>query len=168
MGVNRQSQNDDVAALLEGLTALAVRHLTVRDISFTAALTLGRLSRGGPTRLTVLATEEGVSQPSMTQLVQRLEKQGLVRRVRCPDDGRAVLVSITDTGRDRVAERRDKRLDRLYELLATLPAGERDTLFSAARMAMPALERLLDTAVRTQWPAATVPAGETSPSSPAA
>lgn len=152
MGANHQSQSD-VAALLEGLTALAVRHLTVRDISFTAALTLSRLSRGGPARLTVLAAEEGVSQPSMTQLVQRLEKQGLVSRVRCPEDGRAVLVSVTDAGRARVEERRGTRLERLHGLLSTLPDEERDTLVSAARMAMPALERLLETAVRTQWPA---------------
>ncbi|OON77266.1 MarR family winged helix-turn-helix transcriptional regulator [Streptomyces tsukubensis] len=152
MDVNGQNW-DDVAALLEGLTALSVRHLTVRDISFTTALTLGRLSRCGPTRLTVLATEEGVSQPSMTQLVQRLERLGLVTRVRCPDDGRAVLVSITDAGRRDVEARRRKRFDRLQNLLAALPDEERDTLVSAARMAMPALSSLLDTAGRTQWPA---------------
>ncbi|EGJ78928.1 MULTISPECIES: MarR family winged helix-turn-helix transcriptional regulator [unclassified Streptomyces] len=143
---------DDVTALLEGLTALSVRHLTVHDISFTAAMTLGRLSRTGPTRLTVLASDGGVSQPSMTQLVQRLEKQGLVRRVRCPDDGRAVLVSVTDAGRDVVRERREARAERLHQLLDTLSAEERLTLLRAARDARPALETLLDTAVRTQWP----------------
>ena len=52
----------------------------------------------GPTRLTTLAAKEGVGQPSMTQLIQRLERQDLVTRLADPEDGRAALVAITDAG----------------------------------------------------------------------
>jgi MarR family transcriptional regulator, organic hydroperoxide resistance regulator len=35
---------------------------------------------------------------TMTPLVKRLEKQGLVRRIRSPEDERSVIVSLTDQG----------------------------------------------------------------------
>ncbi|HYZ57653.1 MAG TPA: MarR family transcriptional regulator, partial [Streptosporangiaceae bacterium] len=46
-----------------------------------------------------LAAAECVSQPSMSQLVQRLEQQGLATRASDPADGRAALIAITDAGR---------------------------------------------------------------------
>ena len=71
------------------------------DISLTAASTLRRLEREGPRRLTELAAAEGVTQPAMTQLVTRLEKEGLAARGSDPADGRVVVVSITEAGRAR-------------------------------------------------------------------
>ena len=62
----------------------------------TAAATLASLERLGPQRLTDLAAREGVTQPAMTQLITRLEEAGLARREASPDDGRVVLVAITE------------------------------------------------------------------------
>src|SRR6266566_1007733 len=76
------------ADLLE-VVALVIRGVSDnRDLSLTAVSTLGSLSRYGPQRITALAGAEGVSQPSMTQLVQRLEQRGLVARGSDPADGR--------------------------------------------------------------------------------
>ncbi|MDT0548450.1 MULTISPECIES: MarR family transcriptional regulator [Streptomyces] len=133
----------EIADLLEQLAVLAVRQLGRRDISMTAASALGRLAREGPARLTALAADEGVSQPAMTQLVQRLTKQGLMARVADPDDGRAVLVSITDAGRRLLAERRRDRVARLSDLLAALPPEDQTTLAAAVDSAAPALRRLV-------------------------
>ena len=78
---------------------LTARFLTDRaDLSATAAYALNRVCREGPIRLTTLAAKEGISQPSMTQLIQRLERQGLVTRLADPEDGRATLVGITAQG----------------------------------------------------------------------
>ena len=75
---------------------LTVRFLSDRaDLSASAAFALNRVCREGPIRLTTLAAKEGVSQPSMTQLIQRLERLGLVTRLADPDDGRAALIGIT-------------------------------------------------------------------------
>jgi DNA-binding MarR family transcriptional regulator len=52
----------------------------------------------GPRRITELAELEGLAQPTTTQLVKRLEGQGLVRRERQADDERVVLVWQTDAG----------------------------------------------------------------------
>ncbi len=61
----------------------------------------------------------------MTQLVQRLEHQGLVSRDRDPDDRRVVWIAITGDGRRLLAERRVARAAELAGLLATLPPEEK-------------------------------------------
>ena len=105
-----------VAAGLDELTRLAMRRGgKPRDISFTTASTLSRLEHEGPRRLTSLATDEGVAQPSMTQLVQRLERQGLVERNRDPGDRRVVWVGITEAGRALLADRRARRAQELAD-----------------------------------------------------
>ncbi|MBI0377594.1 MarR family transcriptional regulator [Streptomyces albiflaviniger] len=149
-GSDAPATREEAAEALEQLAFLAVRHLTNRDISFTAASTLGRLSREGPSRLTALAADEGVTQPSMTQLIQRLERQGLVTRVDDPHDGRVVLVAITDAGRELLAERRRGRTNRLAELLATLPPEDEQALATAVRAATPAFQRLVESAARAR------------------
>jgi DNA-binding MarR family transcriptional regulator len=134
---------EEIADVLEQLTVLAARQLGKRDISMTAASALGRLAREGPSRLTLLAADEGVGQPAMTQLVQRLTKQGLMARVADPGDRRAVLVSITDAGRRLLAERRRDRVARLSDLLAALPPEDQAALAAAVGSAAPALRRLV-------------------------
>ncbi|WP_191089371.1 MarR family winged helix-turn-helix transcriptional regulator [Microbacterium radiodurans] len=61
--------------------------------------TLAALDELGATRVSDLAEWQRVSQPTMTTLVRRMERDGLVTRTADPTDGRASLVSITDTGR---------------------------------------------------------------------
>ncbi|MBP0457887.1 MarR family winged helix-turn-helix transcriptional regulator [Streptomyces montanisoli] len=152
-----QDHQGDVADFVEAAALLTIRYLTARDISFSAATTLSRLSRTGPARLTVLAAEEGASQPSMTQLVQRLERQGLVSRVGDPDDGRVVLVSITDAGRALLDERRRTRARRLKALLRTLSPEDGAALTEAARLGMPALRHLAEHAADTDGPVGAPP-----------
>jgi len=76
----------------------------------------------------------------MTQLVTRLEKEGLAARGSDPADGRAVVVSITDAGRAAVARRRNGRAQALSGLLQQLPDGDRAAILTV----LPALERLGD------------------------
>lgn len=132
-----------IALALEELAVLATRRLGApREISLTAATTLSYLDRHGMTRLTVLAAEQGVSQPSMTQLVHRLERDGLVRRAADPQDGRVVAVAVTDAGRALLAERRRRRAGLLAEMIADLPPGDRRALAGAADTLLPLLRRL--------------------------
>jgi DNA-binding MarR family transcriptional regulator len=134
---------DSVAAGLDELLRFALRRTgSPRDISFTTASTLSRLDQDGPRRLTSLAAEEGVAQPSMTQLVQRLERQGLVERTRDAGDRRLVWVGITDAGRRLLADRRRARAAELADLLATLPPEEEAALGSAVLAALPVIRKI--------------------------
>lgn len=134
-----------VAAQLAELGAAMVRHLSGGSgMSLTAVSTLARLERDGPLRLTALAAAEGVTQPAMTQLVQRLEQQGLAGRVGDPTDGRASLVTVTDAGRTLLTERRATRNARLAGLLAALPEAEQRTLVATLSTALPLLRGVFD------------------------
>src|SRR4029453_17016435 len=99
-----------------------MRRLNPRDgLSLTAASALRRLERLGPSRLTELACAEGVTQPGMTQLVSRREKEGLVRRGGDPADRRVVVVTLTAAGRAAVRKRRAARVRALSVVLKDLP-----------------------------------------------
>ncbi|MGZ6617414.1 MAG: MarR family winged helix-turn-helix transcriptional regulator [Solirubrobacteraceae bacterium] len=51
-----------------------------------------------PRRITELAAREGVTQPAITLLVNRLAERGWLKRTPDPLDGRAVLVELTPAG----------------------------------------------------------------------
>ncbi|HMZ13438.1 MAG TPA: MarR family transcriptional regulator [Mycobacterium sp.] len=132
-----------VGDLLDQAMDLSARFLADRaGLSASAAFVLNRVRREGPMRLTSLAAKEGVSQPSMTQLIQRLERQDLVARLADPDDGRATLIGITARGEALLEERTRIRRERLAALLSTLSAEEVCTLQLSARVASPILDRL--------------------------
>jgi DNA-binding MarR family transcriptional regulator len=85
----------------------------------------------------------------MSTLVARLVDQGLVRRDGDPRDARVVLLSLTPTGDDVVAQRRAARAERLTRALDDLDPRD------AARIAraVPALTRLADALRRSSIPA---------------
>jgi len=122
---------------------LTARFLSDRaELSASAAFVLNRVCREGPIRLTALAAREGVSQPSMTQLIQRLERVDLVTRLSDPDDGRATLIGITARGQELLDERTRTRRRRLAQLMTTLTPDQQCELWLAARVALPVLTQL--------------------------
>ena len=146
----RDQGRDDVTDAFDEVMRLVSRHLTEHGgLTFTAVRCLGRLDRDGPARLTALGAAEGVSQPSMSQLVRRLERDGLVDRIGDPGDGRASLITISDAGRTLVADRLRDRHDRLADLLATLSPEDDASLRLAMRVARPIVRRLIETARRS-------------------
>jgi len=122
---------------LYDLATLIVR-ATPRQLSLTAASTLSTLERDGAQRLTVLAESQGVTQPSMTALVNRLEREGLVRRRPDLCDGRVVLVALAEAGAEHLATRRRQGRQAVEGLLAELSADDLDALAAA----LPAIEAI--------------------------
>src|SRR6476620_8196313 len=135
---------EDIAEALEQASVLTTRHISDQAaLSLTAALALGRLNEEGPIRLTTLAAAEGIAQPSMTQLIQRLQRQGLATRINDPEDGRAALVNITNAGRALLDDRRRDRRDRLGELLMAVSPEDEAALTLATHVALPIIRRLV-------------------------
>jgi DNA-binding MarR family transcriptional regulator len=157
--VDREA-GDCVGELLDQAMDLTARFLSDRaELSASAALVLNRVCREGPVRLTALAAKEGVSQPSMTQLIQRLERMDLVTRLADPDDGRAALIGITEHGQTLLNDRKRMRRDRLRALLATLTEEEESALWLSARVGLPILLRLAANADSPSDGAVAHPAG---------
>ena len=128
----------ELATDIERIVGLFRSLSPASGLSMTAAATLAGIERLGPQRLTLLAAREGVTQPAMTQLISRLEESGLVRREPSPDDGRVVLVAITEQGRATLAHRRSARAERLAGIIAQLSPDHRAALAAA----LPALDAL--------------------------
>ena len=105
--------------------AAAVAGLPAVDAEAVTALAVFASGR----RIEDLRSALELSQPGGAHLVSRLERAGLARRSRDPDDGRGVLVSLTPAGRA-VAERIiAARGEAIRELLGPLsPAEERSLL----------------------------------------
>jgi DNA-binding MarR family transcriptional regulator len=79
------------------LVRLLVRQVRSSEISRTEMEVLSILTEG-PRRITELTDLEGIAQPTMTLLVKRLQEKGWVKREGLPDDGRVVLISLTEAG----------------------------------------------------------------------
>jgi DNA-binding MarR family transcriptional regulator len=130
----------DVATALERVISWLRDARETLGLSASALSALARLDANGPLRIADLVAHEGLSQPGMTTLINRLEEAELAVRIADPDDGRAVRVTITDEGRARVNEYRAARVHLIDERLALLPAADRRALESA----VPALIRFTD------------------------
>jgi DNA-binding MarR family transcriptional regulator len=138
----RRRQLDEIAEALPEraatLTRLFLRRATIA-ITRTEAGVVYAL-RDQPRRITELAAREGVTQPAITLLVNRLEQRGWLMRTPDPSDGRAVLVSLTPAGREALAQLRTEYRALLHEEMARLDDGDVDTLARAIEI----LERLID------------------------
>jgi DNA-binding MarR family transcriptional regulator len=111
-----------------------------RELSRTAASVLATLRDAGPRRITELAESEAIAQPTVTTLVGRLERDGLVDRRSDPGDARAVLVHLTEAGLARLNEMRAAREALLQARLRTLTETEREVLAAA----LPVLDKLME------------------------
>jgi DNA-binding MarR family transcriptional regulator len=124
---------------IEAFNRYFIRIPVLEVRSFTTLSVLDTLATAEePMRLSTLARTEQVSQPGITQLVARLEREGLICRSPDPSDGRGVLVRITEAGRQVVRSRRDDRARHLGPVLAALTPAERRALAEA----LPAIVRL--------------------------
>ena len=130
-----------VGRTLEHLVTWVRRTTAATALPASTVTLLDRLSIGGPARITDLAEAEGVSQPGMTTLVNRLSGRGWTTRTPDPTDGRAALVAITDAGGAALADHRARRAAALASRLADLD----DADLAALLLALPALERLAGT-----------------------
>lgn len=79
-----------------------------------------------------LAMRERVRPPSMTRVIASLVDLGFVARKAHPDDGRQVLVSVSDAGRQLIEVERRASQEWLKARLAQLQPEQRNTLLVAA------------------------------------
>ncbi len=88
------------------LLAVALAEPLQQELAASHGISLGDLhavrvlSRLGETPVSRYGAELGLARSTITNLVDRLERAGLVGRVASPTDRRVTLVRLTDTGRD--------------------------------------------------------------------
>jgi DNA-binding MarR family transcriptional regulator len=102
-----------------------------RELSRTEAGLLSTLL-DRPRRITELAATEALAQPTVTQLVDKLERRGLVVREPSGADGRVVLVSISPSGRERLDAVRAQLRAQMREVVRELGDDELAELAAAS------------------------------------
>jgi DNA-binding MarR family transcriptional regulator len=97
-------------------------------LSLTRTKILAQLQAGGPARPGVLAAEFGLAPRTVTELVDTLERDGLVTRQADPSDRRALLVGLTSEGQAALAAARATRARLMKQVFGALDAGDRATM----------------------------------------
>jgi|SRR5690349_20295479 len=118
---------DGLAQLSFVIQGLLERRAAEHDLSIIQTRLLGVLRDRKPT-MNELARFLGVDKSSVTGLVDRAERRGLVTRVPSATDRRAVLVCLTDDGRFLVSQAAARFEADVSALLSRLPPRERETL----------------------------------------
>lgn len=117
----------EVAALLRPSVEKQLRD--AGGLSYVQFQVLARLgdTQDGHLRMTDLADGVVYSRSGLTYQAQLLEQRGLVTRAPSPDDERSTMVSLTDAGRDVLADVFPGHIDTVYGLLFT-PISDDDAM----------------------------------------
>lgn len=142
----RSRRLDEIAEGLPQRAAVLSRLFltqTTIDVSRTEIGVLRAVSQR-PQRITELAAGEGVTQPAITRVVNRLAERGWVTRGSDPRDGRAVMVQLTPAGVAAFERLRSEYRALVHEEMATLDDDDVETLARAIDVLDELIERLED------------------------
>ena len=132
----RQPPVRTVADRLHSAAIHLLRRLRVEDkaigLSGPRASALSVIVFRGPIAMGALAEAEQVRRPTITRLVDGLERRGLVRRVNDPADGRVQLVAATAAGKRLLQKGRARRVERLMQGVVQLSVDDQRVLARAA------------------------------------
>jgi DNA-binding MarR family transcriptional regulator len=142
----RSRHLDDIAEALPRRAAVLSR-LFLKHANLGVSRTeIGVLSTAAdqPQRITELAALEGVTQPAISLVVNRLVDRGWVIRESDPCDRRAVLVTLTPEGHRAWARIRTEYRALLHEEVATLDDEAVGTLARAVDVLDELISRLME------------------------
>ena len=135
----------EVAGALRVAVGLVVRKLRqapyAGELTLAESSALSRLERGGPGTSSDLARVDRISPQSMGVTVAALLDRGLIERNRDPEDGRRIVLSVTEAGRRTL---RDKRGARTEHIAAALRDGFSHDELRQLEGATALLERLAE------------------------
>lgn len=86
------------------------------------------LHSDGALPMSVLAQRVSVTEKTVTGLIDRLERKGLVKRQHSTDDRRVVLVALTAAGRASARRLDEAMRKNVRDMLSLLPAADRRAL----------------------------------------
>lgn len=125
------TREDSLQSLQDELGILARRLRRVLGAQPGAHVVLTQVAHQGPVRAADLCAAIGIDKAAVSRQVQHLLELGLVEAAPDPDDGRATLLSITATGRRRLAEFAAERRGHLDERLSDWKVDELSTFVAA-------------------------------------
>lgn len=114
--------------LVVGVSGELDRRLAAHGLTHAQSSPLVRLHRTGPSTVVELARWLQMEPGSTTRLLDRLERKGLIRRVRSTTDRRVVHIEITEQGEVAIADVPAVLAELMNELLVGFTRAEWQTL----------------------------------------
>jgi DNA-binding MarR family transcriptional regulator len=108
------------------------------EVTFSETSVLSRLEREGRVTPRRLADGEHVRPQAIVAILNSLERQHFVERVPDPGDGRQVLITLKDAGREALSAQGSVVNHALAKAMTELGASEREQV----KRAIPLIERL--------------------------
>ena len=151
-GAVSQTRDAALAGLREEFGALlgAERRLRSRDshrkepggLTYAQVRALFVLGAHEESTAGEIAEQARLSPGAVSGMLDELEEQGIVSRVRCADDRRRVLVSLTDAGRKELGERKRRWAERWEASMEGLDDGELEAAAEVMRRITASLDEI--------------------------
>lgn len=122
---------------IEDMTALLKRH----ELSMPQLGALQFLRAEGPQSVSAVAEHLALSRTATSHLVERVVRKGLVHREEDAEDRRQKRITLSDRGRELIAEIHARAAASMEALLEPVPKQKRDALDRAMRDVVTELER---------------------------
>lgn len=127
MGLS-ESEIESIPELRLGLLRLSRRLRQERPLDAltpSQVAVLATLVRQGPSTPGQIAEGERIKPPSVTRILASLEDEGLITREPDPQDGRQVIINLTERAQTRIAASREAKNVWLRQQLDQLSSEER-------------------------------------------
>lgn len=89
---------------------------------------LSTLQTNGPQRMTTISRHLGIGKPTLSRQLSTLAERGFITKKADPDDGRALVISLTEEGRERLEAAQKERSERYLDMLSPWTLEEIQTL----------------------------------------
>ena len=123
----------EVAGWVGELRCASMGRLVQGNVSMSQMHVLWLLQHHGAMPMTRLADLLGVSLSNATGIIDRMETNRLIERVRVPDDRRLVVVQPADAGLDALSQTASSKRDSMRSVIRRLSPVERPIVLQALR-----------------------------------
>ena len=123
----------EVGGWIGELRCASMGRMVQSQVSMSQLHVLWLLQHQGAMTMSRLAELLGVSLSNATGIIDRMETNQLIERVRVPDDRRLVLVQPAAAGRDALSQTESHRRDAMRGVIRRLSAAERPVVLQALR-----------------------------------
>lgn len=94
------------------------------NLTYPQSIVLAILDSDGPMPISELAESAGSANSTISGVVDRLEKLGLVQRIRSDSDRRVIYVSTTEEFQSKCKQLKNTAVDQFTQILSTLSDEE--------------------------------------------
>lgn len=119
-------------------------HFGKMNLTFPQTLVLTLLDSDGPMPISSLAKATGSANSTISGVIDRLERAGLVRRVRSEQDRRVIYVEVTEKYSAIQNENKNHAIARFSESISSLNEEEMDQIVAALNLLRDAMEESED------------------------